>query len=88
MSTTFLGNGKKFSDRKKLEKYLEGIERYGFGAANTLKECIKSLKDRLLIEQIRLLEEKSTLIDLKFDVDHCDREVLEKLLSTICTSTM
>ena len=79
MSTTFLGNGKKFSDRKKLEKYLEGIERYGFGAANTLKECIKSLKDRLLIEQIHLLEEKSTLIDLKFDVDHCDREVLEKI---------
>jgi len=79
MSTTFLGNGKKFSDRKKLEKYLEGIERFGFGVANTLKECIKSLKDRLLIEQIRLLEEKSTLMDLKFDIDNCDREVLEQI---------
>jgi len=48
--------------------------------ANTLKECIKSLKDRLLsIEQISLLEEKSTLRDLKFDVDNCDSEVLEQI---------
>ena len=79
MSTKFLGNGKKFSDRKKLEKYLEGIERFGFGVANTLKECIKSLKDRLLIEQISLLEEKSTLKDHIFVIV----KFLKKLLSTI-----
>jgi ribosomal protein L12E/L44/L45/RPP1/RPP2 len=79
MSTVFKGNGKAFSNKLQLDKYLNGIDVRGFGASNTLKECIKSLGQTKLIQQIQALQEESNLTNLRFDVDETDHETLQKI---------
>ena len=79
MSTVFKGNGKPFSNKQQLEKYLSVLDIRGFGASNCLKECIKSLGQTKLMEQIQALQEQSNLTNLRFDVDETDHETLQKI---------
>ena len=79
MSTVFKGNSKKFSNKIQLDNYLEKIDVRGFGASNTLKECIKSLGRTKLMEQIDALQEQSNLPNLRFNVDETDQETLQKI---------
>ena len=79
MSTVFKGNGKPFSNKQQLEKYLSVLDVRGFGASNCLKECIKSLGQAKLMQQIQALQEQSNLTNLRFDVDETDHETLQKI---------